>query len=685
MRMTEHIVPNDGRLKTNPSVRFSGQDRGHPLIAVRPISEVGSLVVAQNGVSQAPVVNAQKKRETLELRSLPQIEPVSKNVPTDRSESSAWLRQTTHEAAIRYYQSLRLNGMRPAEAARRAQKFYKRMLGRNRLDELLDQKRETRPPRAQKKRGFLIGGLGTAALLLTVLAVSNLLVRVLSDKIVASFDLAKVPPRPSPTVSGRQETLTASPLVSDQVVSVSPKPTRAASYQAVDWQQANQYYFYFTQPTDRREPLPSVLERLVRYFGTSCGVDVNDSGAVKRFVDRIKQANPGISSQLPSVIKIPILDTGTQTRQTVSQPKVARQVQYDVGERSFSFSISAQGDSAIQHNIRAFFATHPSWKISPGQTQSVNEYFGPYSVDQGMVMGANNVGDGVCNAVSILLYAAAESGLEIEADQPGHEYSIPGVPSEYWTTIYYDTQDAWVHNSFDRPVDIHWQVEGDTLILWVEEETLPTLTSIPTTVEDLKETDVQPEAPEIVDKGQERSEWFDFLITFFQAGDPTPNLAQSLSSIVESGQHDLTVELISLDISPVLKTIIETITGAPINVDQVNFWIGGGLPSDQMMQLARPQDLGYDDILTRHVNALFGLPVAAVVWETPTSNRMAALLLHGNYDAGNGSFTTSYLKSSALPVPEFVIPKHLRGLEGQFAIIFVERDESRKRVIRTYP
>lgn len=683
MRMSEHIVPNDGRLKTNPSVSPPGQDRGHPLTAIRPISKVGRFVVTQNGVSQTLAVNAPKIHETLEPHSFPQIEPVSKNVPADRNESSAWLRQMTHEAAIRYYQSLRLNGMRPAEAAKRSQKFYKRMLSRNKLDGLLDQKREIRPPRVQRKRGILIGSLGIAALLLTVLAVSNLLVRVLSDKIVVSFDSAQVPLRPSPTASSKQETLVAPPPVSDQAISVSPKPTRAAAQRAIDWQQASQYYFYFTQPADRREPLPSMLERLVRYFGTNCGVDVNDSGVVKRFVDRIKRANPGISSQLPSVIKIPILDTGTQTRQTVSQPKVSRQVRYDVGERSFSFSISAQGNSAIQHNIRSFFATHASWKISPGQSQSVNEYFGPYSAGQGMVMGANNVGDGVCNAVSMLLYAAAESGLEIKADQPGHKDSISGVPSEYWTTIYYDTQDAWVRNSFDYAVEIRWQVEGDAITLWIEEETLPTPT--PTVAEGLKEVDVQPEAPAVVDKGQKHSEWFDFLRAFFQDGDPTPNLAQSLSSIVESGQHDLTVELISLDISPVLKTVIEAVTGTPLNVDQVNFWIGGGLPSDQMMQLARPQDLGYEDILTRHVNALFGLPVAAVVWETPTSNRMAALLLHGNYDADNGSFTTSYLKSSALPVPELVIPKHLRGLEGQFAIIFVERDESRRNLMRTFP
>jgi len=126
------------------------------------------------------------------------------------------------------------------------------------------------------------------------------------------------------------------------------------------------------------------------------------------------------------------------------------------------------------------------------------------------------------------------------------------------------------------------------------------------------------------------------------------------------------------------------VIGRTIYLDQINFWIGEGLPSDQLLKLVRPEDKGYGEITTRHQNGLLGWPLAAVAWTMPTSNWRAALILHGNYNDADGSFNVSYLDTSGLPVPQLLIPKDLRGLGGQFAVIFFEMDEH-NNIIRTYP
>jgi len=631
-------------------------------------------------------------RQTLSSHPRTQNKP-GKSVSLNRSRSFYPWERTIHDAALCYYQSLRANGIRPAEAAQRAQKLYSKELTRK-----LDRGRETGRPGGTKRKGVWAGFLGTALLLLVVFAVSGFLTQVISDKLVASLAPGETPLPFSTAALSAQETSDkkGTPETQPTPLPQTPCPTpgdEAVSHQSLGRRQPAQYYFYYTQPADRRETLESVMGRLVRYFGTDCGIDIGDPRAVDQFVERILESNPGVSTsaQLPAIVKIPILRQGTQVSPAVSSPsggdgQSALVASRGAGERVFSFSLGIQGDPAIQHNIRTFFENRPGCKILPGEEKSVNEYFGPYSTDRGMIMGPSNVGDGACNAASMLLYAAAESGLAVRATQQNHASPIPDVPSEYWVTIYDTQKDAWVRNPFEYPVEIRWQIEGDTIALWVEKETPPTPT--PTTgivVQNPEGQETPAATATAVVAVRQPSEWFDFLTNFFQSGSfLAPELAKSLPFAVDSELHALQIKPINITISPLLKQGVEAVIGRTIYLDQINFWIGEGLPSDQLLKLVRPEDKGYGEITTRHQNGLLGWPLAAVAWTMPTSNWRAALILHGNYNDADGSFNVSYLDTSGLPVPQLLIPKDLRGLGGQFAVIFFEMDEH-NNIIRTYP
>ena len=162
----------------------------------------------------------------------------------------------------------------------------------------------------------------------------------------------------------------------------------------------------------------------------------------------------------------------------------------------FEFSISDQkpGDTDYQHNIRAFFAWptsgedlqkmnqmdltnfEGSWTINPGK-QSVNAFFGSekYEKEQGMVVpSTGGIGDGSCNAASMVSYVSAMGGLDVERDNPTHA-PVPGVPQQYVATVCIPSEnykctemDVRVTNPFDYPVILHWKIDGDTLTMWIE-------------------------------------------------------------------------------------------------------------------------------------------------------------------------------------------------------------------------
>jgi len=142
-----------------------------------------------------------------------------------------------------------------------------------------------------------------------------------------------------------------------------------------------------------------------------------------------------------------------------------------------TFSLAAQSTNPdYQWNVRNFFF----WKsnavdsetftgavtLEPAVTFSVNEYFGGYTSAQNM-REAPEIGDGACNAASMLHYVAAISGLQVSADSNTHD-PVPGVPAPYLTTVYAPGSDLRITNPFPQPVTIHWDVNGDTLALWIE-------------------------------------------------------------------------------------------------------------------------------------------------------------------------------------------------------------------------
>jgi hypothetical protein len=612
--------------------------------------------------------------------------------------------KTYRDVATRYYQSLRSNGLSSAEAAAKARQFYLRLAHRHKPDtplgqpKALEQHRGTQPRQLRRGKGILIAYLGIAALVLAPLAVSSLLVRTLSERVVAPLSLSIASSQSSPTAISRREHSTGQGAldfanlfpISSEPTPPPPSPNRqrtATSNQGVDWRQADRYYFYFTLSEDRRESLENVLQRLARYFGTDCGVDNNDPQAVARFIDRIKRSNPSLSTsgRLPSVIKVPILNPISYTDRPASSSSSARSqvdqsTEGDLGDQAFSFSLSAQGGSAIQHNIRTFFENQgQSWRLLSGERASVNAHFGPYSTDQGMVMGAENVGDGVCNAVSMLLYRAAESGLEVDASHWGHEYAIHGVPPEYWVTIYGVAKDAWVRNPLEHPVEIRWHINGDTITIGVKVETPPAPVPGESVAQNLGDQGLG--SADGVAQVQGYSEWFEFLRTFLQTGD-LPNLEKNVAYVVDAGPYKLSLTPINVGISPVLKGVLETVMGEKILIDEVNFWIGEGLPSNQLLELVQPQAYGYHDILVAHEDNIYGFPLAAVGWWGPGTGREAGLLLHGAYH-NDGTFSVSYLDTAGLPIPEILIPKQFRNLRAQFVLIFVQLDED-GRITRTY-
>jgi len=162
------------------------------------------------------------------------------------------------------------------------------------------------------------------------------------------------------------------------------------------------------------------------------------------------------------------------------------------------YSLSKQSKSVdYQYNVCNFFGFlsgvncdtaqffEGSIQIAPEVEFSVNETFGPYEGDQNM-RDAPGIGDGACNAASMVREVLAESGLEVwltSKVQQGHvingvQYAIPGVAKKYWTTVFAPGQDILVRNPFSESVWLNWRREGDTLSLWVSSEESPSVGGI---------------------------------------------------------------------------------------------------------------------------------------------------------------------------------------------------------------
>ncbi len=78
---------------------------------------------------------------------------------------------------------------------------------------------------------------------------------------------------------------------------------------------------------------------------------------------------------------------------------------------------------------------------------------------------------GACDVASFMMFAAARAGLQTSKDNT-HAYPIAGVPREYWVNIwrYADGsgQDMKIHNPFDYPVTLKWEIKGNQLKIWAE-------------------------------------------------------------------------------------------------------------------------------------------------------------------------------------------------------------------------
>lgn len=186
-----------------------------------------------------------------------------------------------------------------------------------------------------------------------------------------------------------------------------------------------------------------------------------------------------------------------------ASPARAAEVQ-NLSGLSYTFSISAQAtyrlrnggtavDPEYERNVRVFWAwVSPAnrtlsvlntmdlqnfegvWQV-PVQTSSVIDQFGPWDASGGMrniLIGNGIMGGGACNATSMLRYVLAENGIPSQATgQPAQSHAyIAGVPSTYYTWVCNCTyrEDLLVSNPYVDSVYVHWRVLGDTLTLWVD-------------------------------------------------------------------------------------------------------------------------------------------------------------------------------------------------------------------------
>jgi hypothetical protein len=159
---------------------------------------------------------------------------------------------------------------------------------------------------------------------------------------------------------------------------------------------------------------------------------------------------------------------------SVTQPTLAQGNEPE----PYKFSVSKQGGPGCQWNVRNFFAWPErqkvtgnligSWTIPAEATESLNRKFGPYTAKQNMKTVGGTPGGCACNTASMVAYVAAESGLQVSRDDPTHAYAIPGVPKSWYTTVWSSSKDVRVKNSQSTPAVIRWEIQGDTITLWVD-------------------------------------------------------------------------------------------------------------------------------------------------------------------------------------------------------------------------
>ncbi len=106
--------------------------------------------------------------------------------------------------------------------------------------------------------------------------------------------------------------------------------------------------------------------------------------------------------------------------------------------------------------------------IQPGQVFSFNSRLGERTVSNGYLPAPGYLGNdrfkttggGICLISSTLYQVALLSGLNVIERKP-HVKTVASVPPGFDATVWYGLQDLKIKNSFDFPVEISCQVEGE--------------------------------------------------------------------------------------------------------------------------------------------------------------------------------------------------------------------------------
>jgi hypothetical protein len=136
------------------------------------------------------------------------------------------------------------------------------------------------------------------------------------------------------------------------------------------------------------------------------------------------------------------------------------------------FKISLKRSSVkYADNMKRVFLTlgrgTGEWLIEAGKTVSFNNSVDSLNENSGYNTVNGTPGAGACDVASMLAYVAGENGLKWSADKNSHP-AVAGVPKKYLVTIWKPGTDLRIQNPFDHDVWIKWEIEGDTLSIWVE-------------------------------------------------------------------------------------------------------------------------------------------------------------------------------------------------------------------------
>ena len=98
-----------------------------------------------------------------------------------------------------------------------------------------------------------------------------------------------------------------------------------------------------------------------------------------------------------------------------------------------------------------------------------------FNATDGYLSSGSLYGDGVCHFASLINWAAHDAGLHVVSPVNHNFATIPGVPREYGTSIYYEpnvleigmSQNLYIENTYDTPVKFVFASDGDSLTVSV--------------------------------------------------------------------------------------------------------------------------------------------------------------------------------------------------------------------------